>query len=301
MVLAGFDEIAFLREPLADARDVMVIMRFENAANRDGGDVLAGECPVVMDFVDAGAFLGDNGRKIRHAAWAITDSGGNAAEASIGSEAALKNAAQSGGINIPAAEGKDDGFALEFGQHPGQASGERGRPRTFDNGFFQFEQAQNGDSQIVLANQQNAIDQAAADVESVLPDRGDGQTIRDCGLHGNGDRFARFNGRSETGRTFWFHTNHADVRFGLFNGGGNSRDQAGSSDGNNDRIEIGNLLHHFERERALPGNDSGVIIAINVREAEIRDHQISASAGLRKIVPLNDDFSAELAAVGDLG
>ena len=99
-------------QALANGADVSFVAGLDDAMNDNGGDVVARESAVVIDFDDAPAFLGDDGSETREAAGTVADGRAQAAEPTIVSETAFKDATEGGGIDIPAAQGEHDSLSL---------------------------------------------------------------------------------------------------------------------------------------------------------------------------------------------
>ena len=68
----------------------------------------------------------------------------------------------------------------------------------------------------------------------------------------------------------------------------------------NDRVEIGHLRHDLESGCALPGDDGGIVVAVDVGEPFFLPHFMRVRFGLGKIFPVQNDGRAQFLAIVDL-
>src|SRR3954466_9415443 len=116
-----------------------VVSGFDGALDVDGGNIGTGEGAIVDDLLDTRAGRRDLGREISEAAGPIANDRGEPGEPAIGDETAFDDAAQHIGIDVAAAEKKDNTFAGEFRELSRKTRGQRRGRRPFDDAFLELE------------------------------------------------------------------------------------------------------------------------------------------------------------------
>ena len=77
-------------------------------------------------------------------------------------------------------------------------------------------------------------------------------------------------------------------------------DHAAAADRHHDRVDIRDLLQDFERDSALPGDDRGVIVAMDIREAPLFGERIGMGTSLGRLSPWRTTFAPSLRQLATL-
>lgn len=164
---------AICRQVPVELLDVGLVPGFDSAEDVDGGDVGAGEEPVVGDFLHAAAGLGDERREPGQAAGAVADDGREADQTAVDHQGAFNQAAEDGEVDVAAGEDEGDFFSREVRELAPRDGGERGGPGPFDHAFFQLHQADDGQGDLPFADLDDPVHQGAGDAKRIFPDDAD--------------------------------------------------------------------------------------------------------------------------------
>jgi len=156
---------------------VRPVARFNGADNVDCRDVGAGESPVVHHLFDARADGSDLRSEIGEAARPVADHRSETRKASVRDEAAFDDPAQDVRIDIAAAKQNDDAFSGELGQLSGKTGGQSGSGGAFDHAFFQFDNAQDRESNLFLVNENQFVGVLARSCKGVAANLGNGKSV----------------------------------------------------------------------------------------------------------------------------
>ncbi len=226
--------------------EVGAVARLDRAKDVDRRDVGAGEGAVVHDLLDARAGGGDLRGQIGQAARSIADHGGETREPSVRDEAALDHAAEDIGIDVAAAEEKDNALSRELGELPGKTGRERSGGGAFDNAFFQFDDAQNRERDLFLVHEHDLVGVPARDLESVASDLGNGEAVGQGRSRLDANRFPGLQGSGKTGDMVGFDRDDLGLRSQSLDRERDAGEQARAADRNDDRVEIRHLRDDFE-------------------------------------------------------
>ena len=91
-----------------------------------------------------------------------------------------------------------------------------------------------------------------------------------------------------------------DVRSQAFHGEGDAGEQAAAAHRDDDGIEIWHLLDDFQSQRALTGDDGGIVVAVDVGQPAFFADAVRVRLRFGEIFSVQDDGRAELLAVADL-
>jgi len=218
---------------------------------------------VMLNFQNARAGAGDDGCELGEGAGAVADADRKAAKPALGGEAALDDASEDGDVNVSAAENQDDFFAGEIaGRRHGR--GERNCTGAFDHGFFMFEKFEDTSRDGGLVDEEEFIEARLDEFEAEFADFSDRQAIGQGGLGVDAGDFAGLEGGVERRGVERFDTDDAHGGLYGFDGSGDAGDEASAANGDDDGFDIGDVFENFQAQRALAGDDVGVIKAGDV-------------------------------------
>ena len=275
-----------------------VVPRLDGAENVNRGNIRPGEGAIVHDLFDARASGRDFRREISETARTIADDGSEAREAAIGYEAAFDDPAQDVGIDIAAAEKKNDAFAGELWKLSGKAGSERRCRGAFDDTFFQLNDAQNRDGDLFFTDNNDAIDERRRGREGIRADLRDRETVRESRLHLNADRFSSLDRSGKAGDVIRLDRDHFCLGPQCFYGERHTGKQSAAANRNDDRIEIGDLLENLQTHRALSRDNRRIVIAIDVSEPAFLRDLVRLFFRFAEILSVQHDCRAELLAIG---
>ena len=91
--------------------------------------------------------------------------------------------------------------------------------------------------------------------------------------------------------------------FGLqrLGGDGDAGDQPAAADRHDQHVEVGPVGEHFERDRALAGDDRRVVIGVHRHQAAFARQRVGGAARGDEAVALEHDRRAERLGAVDLG
>jgi hypothetical protein len=133
----------------------------------------------------------------------------------------------------------------------------------FDHRLFDRDQQRHGAFEARFRNEQDIVDKCFDDGLGEIPRRRDRDALSQRVA---ADREGRvFHGIQHRRIELSFDAYYLDLGIDCFGGDGHPRNQPAATDRHDKQIEIGGRLQHFERDRALPGNDLSVIERVNER------------------------------------
>src|SRR5438270_5690961 len=122
---------------------MFVVASLNRAKHVYRGNVRTSEGAIVHHLFDACAGRGDLRGEVRQTTGTITNHRAETAEPPICDQAALDYATKHVRINVAAAEQKYHALARQIAQFARQTGSDRRSSCAFDNGFFEFDDAQN--------------------------------------------------------------------------------------------------------------------------------------------------------------
>ena len=180
----------------------------------------------------------------------------------------------------------------------GEQRGERGCARALGHGLLHLEQQQHRGLERLLLDEQ--------DLAHVLADDRKGQP---AGLlHGDPARDRRVAARDRLARERLLHGRKArrlhaedlEPRAQRVRGERDAGEQPPAADGRDERIEIGNVGEHLERQRALTRDHLRVVVGVHEDEPALARERARDSRRVLERVALEHDLGAEHAGVLDL-
>lgn len=180
----------------------------------------------------------------------------------------------------------------------GEQGGQCPRPGAFGHGLLDV--AQQGDPalEIGLLDQQHVLDQGAHDRIGQVADLLDGDALGDGLAAALGGHAAHAGGeRGVHGR---LDAEDADLGVQGLGGGGHARDQAAAAYRHGQDLEVGHVLEHLQRHRALAGHDVEVVEGVDEGQALRLAQPQGVGVGVVIGVAVDDDVGAVVAGVLDL-
>ena len=104
-----------------------------------------------------------------------------------------------------------------------------------------------------------------------------------------------FDGVEHGRKTRGLHANDLDAGFDRLRCGGHARDQAATTDGDHQRVQIRHVLHHLHAHRALPGHDVGVVVRVHKHQLLLLGQHQRVGAGFVQGVAVQHDLGAKTA------
>ena len=259
------------------------VARFDRAKNVDGGDIGAGEGAIVHHLFDARADRRDLRGEIGEAARPVADHGRETREPSVGHEAALDHAAEHVRIDVAAAEQKDDALAREFGKLSGKAGGQGCRGRTFDDAFFQFDDAQDRERDLLLVHEHDLVGVLARNLECVVTDLGNGETVGQRRARLDANRFSGAQCSGETGDVIGFDRDDSALAGrNVFTASETPASRPPPPTGTMTASRSGHLRDNLEPGGSLTGDDGGIVVAVDVGEAFLGSRSRGRALWLRR-------------------
>ena len=245
-------------ESAADFIDVCKVARLHRHAQIAAVDIRTFVGMLMVDSGDIAAAGSNDAGDTEQLSGLVHKLDRELAAATGHKETAGDDAGEDGDVDIAAGENAGDFFSAhgDFPEHDGGGSDGAG---TFGNELMLFHECKDGGGNFIIADRDNLIDEVAADVVGKIAGLLDGDTV------GNGaDLIERFD-LSVCERLL--HAGGAgslyavDLDFGIeaFHGEGDAGDQPAAADRNNNGIESGKLIHEFQTDGPLSGNDSLIV------------------------------------------
>eukprot|EP00053_Salpingoeca_punica_P009376 m.84040 g.84040 ORF g.84040 m.84040 type:complete len:414 (+) comp15003_c0_seq1:98-1339(+) len=285
----------------AQLLSVVAVARLNHAFHLDGRHVRLQPRPLVEEILHAGAALRDQSREACQSAGPVQHTDHEAHKAAVGGQAALNHSAQDRGVNVAAAKHAAHLLALQLRQLARQDSSQASRACALDNVLLQLDQAQDGDGNLRLCDKHRLVHAVLADSKGVFAKDRHSETVcqraGDVGAH----RLAGLQRADKALAVLRLHRNHLHVWPQGLDGQKNARQQTTATRRHHNGVHIGDLLQNFQTARALPGNDVGVIVTVNVLQAVLDADLLCALLGLAKVCAMQNDVGAKLAAVLHLG
>ena len=147
-----------------------------------------------------------------------------------------------------------------------------------------------------LSHRDDEINQRWRNLKCIRADLRDREPICEGGMHLDLRWFACFKRGGKARHVLCFNGHDFRVRQQSFDGQRNSGEQTGTTDRNDQRVEVGNLLDNFESHRSLAGNDRGIIVPIDVGEAFFFCELECARFRFSEICSMKNDVSTKLLA-----
>ena len=135
------------------------------------------------------------------------------------------------------------------------------------------------------------------DFESVRTDLRNGETVSECRMHRDSRRFVRFERRGKTGDVFCFDRDDLCFRPQSFHRKRNTGEQPRAADWDDDCVDVGNLFDDLKTHRTLAGDDSRIVVAVDVSEPFVLRDLVSPTFRFGKIFAVQHDIRAELLAI----
>ncbi len=146
---------------------MLMVPGLDRAKDVHSRNIRAGEGAVVHYLFDARPGGSDLRGEISESTGTIADHGSESAEATISHQAALDDSAQDVGIDVAATQQQYAFFASEVFQFSGETRGQRCGGGTFYHAFFQFDESQNCDRDLLFCDSDGEIDKSVRNLESV--------------------------------------------------------------------------------------------------------------------------------------
>jgi hypothetical protein len=197
------------------------------------------------------------------------------------------------GIDVATADEGDGFLAFEVG-FVVEEGGNGGGAGAFGDGFFFFEEVEDGAGDFFLFDGDDLVDILFNHGEGFDAGAADGDAVGDGGGGGDLDGGVVFEGGEHGGDAGSLDANDFDLGIGFLEGAGDAADEATAADGNEDGFDEGVLAEDFETDSALAGDDSGIVEGVNEGEAFGGGAAFGLGEGLIKALAEEDDLAAEV-------
>jgi hypothetical protein len=230
--------------------------------------------------------------EICQTAGTIADHGGKTREAAIRDQAVLDDVAEHVWIDVTAAKQKHDPLTDQLGELIGKTGRESGGSGTFHDALFQLDNAEDGERDLFLVYEDNFVGVPAGNLESVAADLRDRETIGERRVGLDPDRFSLAHRGEKTGDVIRLDRDDFCLRVQRFHRERNTGEETAAADRDDDRVKIRHLRDTFEAGRALAGDDSGIIVAIDLGKSFLLRGLMGANSSFGKSVLVQDDSRA---------
>mmetsp|Transcript_68574 Transcript_68574/g.198641 ORF Transcript_68574/g.198641 Transcript_68574/m.198641 type:complete len:200 (+) Transcript_68574:159-758(+) len=138
------------------------------------------------------------------------------------------------------------------------------------------------------------------DFESVRSDHRNSKAISQCVLDTDWDRFVCFQCLCVRCAERWLNTNDLAFRFKSLDSKRNTSNETCSSNGNDNYVNVRNILNNLDSDRTGTGDYGRIIISIDVGESFLFDQRLSIALGFSYVCSFDDDASVEFSAFVNL-
>ena len=237
---------------------MFIISGFHGDAQVAAVDAGGAGSTLVMDADDVAAAIGNDPGNVFQLAGLINKFNEQVRPAAGLHKASLDDAAETGDIDVTTGDHAHNLLTLdgEFAEH----SGCHGNGAcALGNHLLLFNESQDGGCNFVFGDGGDIVYILADHIERNAAGLLDGDTVCDGGNRGKCLDFAVPDGVEHTGCTGCLNAVDFDGRPDGLNGVSNTGDQAAAADGNDDRINVIQVIDDFQTNGALTGDDVFVI------------------------------------------
>ena len=181
----------------------------------------------------------------------------------------------------------------------GQQRGETGGAGALGHRLGAFDQQADGFLDGAFRRDQNAGDAAADHLERDFADVAHGDALGDGGAADRDGPAGEALGHGGVG----FDLGAVDGDAGVQRGGGDQAagEQAAAADRDDQRVEVGDVLQHLQRQRALAGDDAEVVVGVDEHQRMRGGQFPGVGGGFGQGFADQNDIGAPGRGAGDLG
>ena len=248
----------------------------------------------MLHFHDVAAGAADQAGDAGELARQVADHQPQPHDPAVAHQTAQQHGSEQARVDIAAAQHEADlaaGKVLRIGQQRSQAGG----TGAFGHRLLDFEEEGDGALDGHLVDRQHAIDQGAGDGQRRLADVADGDALGD-GVAAHRDLLA---GQELAHRRIArrFDADHLHVGPQAARRDGAAGDHAAAAHRHDQRVELGYVFEHFQRDGALARDDAWIVVGMDEDQLLGLGQAVGLGRRLRQRVPLQHDARAMVARV----
>ena len=220
-------------------------------------DLGLGGLAFVGDVQNVGAVFGNAGEQLGQVAGLVRQFGRDLDNAAGLLQALGDDAGKGGDVDIAA---RDNGHGLERGVNLAEEEGgNTGGSGALGNGLLAFQQGHDRCRDLVLGNRDDVVHIFLHDAEGQVAGRQNMDAVGDGGAVLDGGDLAGAVGHKHGRHGRRLHADDLDIGTHGLDGNGNAANKTAAADGDDDLLDIGELLKNLEADGPLAGDDIGVI------------------------------------------